>query len=311
MVWGLGWGVLPVDYADRDDTHIIGITGYIASGKLYDGDAIVTGYYNPNAYWTPTTTGDTPPPGGDPSATVGQDPTTLVPPAHNPWTNRPYHYADLKVYDQMGKNRTGGDLPDDPYDSDDHPVTFLYDDQDPVNSNLSAVEWAPDGDSTRNQQVSLFAANTEKQRGKRAIARNVNSWREIGVYSDWDSVSGQNSQAVSKENLGGHAKNIVERYGRVPNFFTLTLPLEPASAWPEFGAIDHHPQPFRDFGLGDRIKVRMRMGYIDSGLINMRIMKMTIEQADADNNVNVKLECVPHMTETDEISVSYYPEEDA
>jgi hypothetical protein len=316
MTWGVAFDVSKLHYTSRDDSHIYGVTGYPSRGKIHDNAEIYTAYYDPNAYWTPAVLGDTPPPGADPTATVGQDPTTLDPPFYNPYGNKPYHYATLKIYDQMGVNRTGEDLipdPDnedeflDPYDEANNPISFLYDDQDPINTNLSDFEWSPDGDNTRNQQVSLFAANTENKRGIRAIARNLNSWKEVGVYSDWDSVDGQNVVDASKQNVGGHAQNIVERYGRAPNFFKIYLLLEPAGGWPEYGETVWKPQPYRDFRLGDRVKVRMRQGYLDSGEIVARIMKMSIQQADPDNNVVVQLDCVPHMTDIEEIAVSYWP----
>jgi hypothetical protein len=294
-------------FTHRDDTHIYGVQNYVSGGKLDNSDPIYSAYFNPNAYWTPAFPGDTPPAGADPFAAEGAVVDALVPPYYNPMGNKPYHYATMKIYDMMGKNRTGADLPDDPYDEANHPITLLYDDQDRVNTNLANAEWDPDGDSTRNQQVSLFSAQKENQRGIRAIARNFNSWKDIGVYSDWDSVNGQNVQFVSKQNVGGHAQNLVERYGRPPNHFTLTLALEPADQHPAFGEILWKPQPLRDFDLGDRINVRVRMGVIDSGLTVMRIMKMSIKQADSDGNVTVDLEVTPHMSEVDEISVSLYP----
>lgn len=309
--WGLSWGVDTLYYTSRDDTHIFGVQGYSASARLRDGREISTGYYNPDAYWTPPTVGAAPPPGADPSASVGQDPATLAPPTYNPYANKPYHYADLKIYDQMGKNRTGDDLAenpadpgsfDDPYDSGDNPLTFLYDDQDPAHSNLSGFDWEPDGDQVHNQRVTLQSANTEEKRSIRAIARNRTSWGEIGVYSNWDSQGGENVVDVSPDNLKGQAIIDVETYGRPPSFCKLYLQLEPADAYPVFGASGYHPQPWRDFDLGDRVKVRARKGYMDTGLQVMRIMGIKVSQADAAGNVTVEVDCVPHMTDVAEIT---------
>lgn len=322
FVWHYnGWWIArdySVRYDHRDDTHLYGVTKYPNKGKIEAHTNCDTGYYNPNAYWTPPADDPTepPPPGADPDATVGQDPTTVDPVVHNVYVNRPFHYADLKVYDQLGVNRTGIDLaedPDhpgtflDPYDSANHPVTFLYDEQDPDGSNLANMDWEPDGENVRNQQVSLVSANTEGKRGIRAIARSLNSWKEIGVFSGWDSFGGSNVEDASKENIGGHAMADVERYGRPPNFFKLYLHLEPSDGYPEFGEIGWKPMPFRDFNQGDRIQARMRKGFLDSGLLVGRIMSMKLSQADAENNVTVELECVPHMTDLSEITVDYWP----
>lgn len=301
-------------YESRDDTHLLGVTKYPTHGKIENLAQAQTGYYNPNAYWTPPAPGPPPPPppGADPGATYGQDPATLVPPDHTVYVNRPYHYADLKIYDLMGVNRTGDNLapdPDnvgaflDPYDIANNPITFLYDDQDADGSNLANMDWEPDGENVRNQQVSLMSANKEGARGIRKIARNIPSWREIGIYSGWDSVGGSNVTDVSEDNVAGHAKNEVERYGRPPNFFKLYLHIEPVEGTPVFGEIGWKPQPFRDFNIGDRIKARCRKGYMDSGLLVGRIMNMKVGQADMSGNVQVELDCVPHTTDVTEIGI--------
>ena len=259
-------------YTGRTDTSITGVTGYPAQGQFLDADPITTF-------------------GGA----------------------KPYHYADLLCYDQIGINRTGMDLSPDP----DNPGEFLdpvipgtgelhllYDDQNLLGMNLKSFNWEPDGENCRNQMVSLVSSGDPSKRGIRKIARNINSWLEIGVYSGWDSISGANIKDISADNLEGHAKNEVERYGRPPSFFKVELKTEPADGTPEAGTFGHQPQWIRDFYMGDRITARGRQGYMDSGDIVARIMQVTISQLDADNNVKVELDCVPHMTDVSEISVA-------
>lgn len=322
-----GWWVsqeYTVLYTGRDDTHILGVTRYPSHGKIDNLVEGLTGYYNPNAYWTPPADypDQPPPPGGDPEATPGQDPETLDPPVTHVYENKPYHYADLKTYDYMGVNRTGLDMdpiydPDDPetltgygdpYDSDVPVVKFVYDDQDPEGSTLANVDWEPDGESVSNQAVRLMTAWKEGARGIRKIARNRNARKEIGVYSNWDSVAGANVRDVSEQNVEAHAISQVQAYGRPPNHFTLHLKKEPATGTPERGsgedpAIGWQPQPFRDFGIGDRVLVRYRQGYIDTGEIPVRIMHMKVAQADADNNVQVTLDVVPATGDLAEVEV--------
>jgi hypothetical protein len=203
---------------------------------------------------------------------------------------RPYHYADLNTYDSMGTDRTAT-------------LTFLYDDTDPDASNLRDFDWEPDGENTRNQQVSLMSSSDAEKRGIRKIARNITSWQEIGIYSGWDSISGANVEDVSEDNVAGHAQAEVERYGRPPNYFKAYLRLEPADGTPTAGNPGHQPQFGRDFFLGDRAMFRARKGYMDSGLLEGRIIGVKLVQADQSNNVSVELDCVPHVSPTSEISV--------
>lgn len=360
-----GWWLrqdIQVRYASRDENWLYGVTKYPSKGKLDAGQPFNTGYYNPNAYWTPPpdNPGEPPPPGADPTAEVGQDPETVDPPDENHYVNRPYKYATLRVYDFMGVNRTGydlsegrlhGSLEDRPAANDgnegwyytatdedktyrstgdewvevtdedpDHgvyldpalegvfPLTLVYDDQDPDGSNLANGDWEPDGEQVKNQQVALVSSYKEHVRGIRKIARNIQSWREIGVYSSWDGIGGSNAEDASEDNIAGHAMMEVQRYGRVPNFLKLYLPIEAREDTPERGTDEEpaflwKPRPLRDFGLGDRVLARVRKGYMDTGLQVVRIMGMTIRQLDANNNVQWEIECVPHVTELGEISV--------
>jgi hypothetical protein len=48
---------------------------------------------------------------------------------------------------------------------------------------------------------------------------------------------------------------------------------------------------------------RARKGYMDSGLLEGRIIGVKLVQADQSNNVAVELDCVPHVSPTSEISV--------
>lgn len=218
--------------------------------------------------------------------------------------SKPYHYADLQVHDFIGSNRTGVDLADgdDPYTGA-QLLSLVYDDTDADASNLADFEWEPDGATCHNQQVALVSANTRTKREVKQIARNINSWLEIGVYSAWQSVGGSNTNDMGASTLAAYAANEVEKYGRAPNFFTATLMLEPASGAAAYGSPDWQPQWLRDFGLGDRVNARMRQGYVDSGDIVARIMQVKLTQADANNNVKVDIECSPHATDLSEISV--------
>lgn len=205
---------------------------------------------------------------------------------------RPYHYADFNTYDFMGDDLTAS-------------LTFLYDDQDPAASNLRDFDWEPDGDNCRNQNVALMTSSDADKRGIRKIARNVTSWREIGVRSTWDSISGANVVDVSEENVAGHAQAEVERYGRPANYFKAYLKTEPASGTPaDPDDPDHIPQYGRDFGLGDRVMARGRKGNMDSSLIAGRIMAVELTQLDSANNVQANLDCVPHQAADGEVTVS-------
>lgn len=327
-VWGIpdadfnwsytGWWIAQdytLHYSGRTDTHIVGVTRYPSKGKIDDHSLISTGYYNPNAYWTPAVSGDPPPPGGDPAATPTSDPTTLNPPASVLFTNRPYKYAVLKTYDFMGVNRTGIDLyekPDhageyfDPYDSANHVLKLVYDDQ--GESTVKDIDFEPDGENVRNQQVSLFSAVKEGARSIRKIGRNRNSRKEIGVFSDWEAIGGGDVTDVSEDNVAGHAAAAVESYGRPPNHFTVYLHLEPAQGTPARGdgeepAAGWLPQYRRDFKQGDRVIARMRKGFIDTGEIPVRIMHIKVAQADANNNVQVTLDVVPATGDLSEVEV--------
>jgi hypothetical protein len=211
-------------------------------------------------------------------------------PIETMYGKRPYHYATMEIHDFMGTDRSAS-------------LTFLYDEQNPGATNLRQFDWEPDGENCRNQVVALMSSSDSAQRGLRKIGRNINSWEEVGIYSGWNSISGANVKDVSEDNLEGHAQNEVERYGRAPNHFKIYLKTESAFGSPTSGSPDHQPQPFRDFFLGDIITARGRKGYMDSGNLLGRIMSIKISQADAANNVNVDLECVPHMTDVSEISV--------
>lgn len=219
---------------------------------------------------------------------------------------RPYRYVRLNTYDFMGSNRTGAPIDISPTEVDppvgDVIVSFLYDDTDPFGTNCRDFEWNPDGDSCANQDVGVMTSNDPDSRGLRAICRNVNSWLHAGIYSKWDSVGGANVGDVSQSNLTGHSAAEVERYGRPPNFFKPYLRTEPAEGLPAVGEWGGRPMFLRDFFLGDRVLARYRQGYLDTGVMIGRIMKVTIGQADAAGNVNIDLDCVPHVVDLDEVT---------
>jgi hypothetical protein len=222
-------------------------------------------------------------------------------------TTKPYKYARLHTWDFQGVNRTGVDLspiPEtspveyyDPYDPANEVMEFIYDDQTDGVTNCAGITWDPDGDAVKNNYTGLVASNNEDERGKLAQSRALNSWINIGIWQGWEAVSGANNSDVSMDNLAGLTRAAVEKYGRPPNHFKITLhtmDVDNSQAW--------HPRYGIDFDLGDRIRAKLVEGYINTGWLVGRIMSVKVQQADQAGNTVTEIDCVAHSVGDAEIT---------
>lgn len=197
----------------------------------------------------------------------------------NTW---PY-YARLNTFEKQGTDRSAT-------------LVFRYvaPQVDATPNNLADFDWDPGGDVVRNE-VTVVTQGTDTAPGHRVFGHDLGSWRDIGIYADWQNPEGGNSEAVTDAALQDLANDIVAAYSRPPNFFTLQTRIENARGGlvvPRYGI---------DYFIGDEVMaIVAKHGMAFSGVA--RITKVTVRQVDSAGNVQTDIEVTPKVTSQSSIA---------
>lgn len=191
--------------------------------------------------------------------------------AYDPFTETPGpgYYAMLRARERIGQDKSLD-------------VIFHYG---WGRTNLDNFIYEPDGDTIRNRAV---VANS---RGKYKVAKYIPGYAKHGIMEEWE-----DSNVPRLDYAAFKAKRIVSAYGEPLQTFTI----EPT--WDQGLMGSAASTPFRypsGYSVGDTIRAIAKLDRMVVDSVG-RVIKVTLTQLNAAENVQSQVECIPESVDIEE-----------